>query len=197
MVQYSPDWWSARRGLPSASNFDRIVTSTGKPSSQQDGYIHELIGDIYCLDPNAMTERPMNAAMRHGVTCEPRARDWYAMETGQEAQQVGGVQDDEGRYWSSPDFIAGEGLGEIKCPQPKTHVAYLLAGPVLPAEYRAQCHAALFISGRPWLDFISYVDFMPPLRVRVTPDDFTTQLRVQAEVFYAKFQTALARIKGM
>jgi YqaJ-like viral recombinase domain len=197
MIQYSSEWWEARIGKPSASEFDKIITPGGRPSKGQDGYIAQLIGDMHHFDPNAMTERPMNAAMRHGVDCEPRARAWYAMETGCDPQQVGGVQDDAGRFWSSPDFIVGdEGIGELKCPTPKTQVEYLLAG-TLPDEYRPQVHAHLFISGRKWCDFVSYADMLPKLRIRVFPDDYTKELRVQAEVFYAKFQAALASIKGM
>lgn len=198
IVQYSPEWWEARRGIPSASNFDKIITPTGKPSGQQEGYIHELIGDVFALDPNAMTERPMNAAMRHGTNCEPRARSWYAMRRNCEPQMVGGVQDDAGRFWSSPDALIGDdGLLELKCPTAKTHTSYLLAGPILPAEYRPQVHAHLFISGRAWVDFVSYVDGMPALVVRVEPDDYTKELRVQAEIFYAKFQAALAKIRAL
>lgn len=198
MVQYSTEWWEARKGLPSASNFDKIITPNGKASTQQEGYINELIGDIFALDPNAMTERPMNAAMRHGTNCEPRARAWYAMRHNIEPQMVGGIQDDLGRFWSSPDAILGDdGLLELKCPQAKTHTSYLLAGPVLPPEYRPQCHAHLFISGRPWVDFVSYCDGMPALVVRIEPSDYTKELCVQAEVFYQKFQTALAKIRGM
>ena len=45
-AQYSPEWWNVRRGIPTASEFDRILTpATGKPSKSADGYACQLIGE--------------------------------------------------------------------------------------------------------------------------------------------------------
>src|SRR5262245_2947730 len=38
--QYTPEWWEARRGIPTASNFDKILTpKTEKASAQQADYL--------------------------------------------------------------------------------------------------------------------------------------------------------------
>lgn len=36
--QLSPEWWDARRGMPTASNFDRIITAVGKQCALRDGH---------------------------------------------------------------------------------------------------------------------------------------------------------------
>ena len=40
--QGTEEWFQARMGVPSASNFSRICTTTGKWSAQAESYINEL-----------------------------------------------------------------------------------------------------------------------------------------------------------
>ncbi|MBY0515118.1 MAG: YqaJ viral recombinase family protein [Gemmataceae bacterium] len=192
-VQYSPEWWEARRGVPTASRFDRILTpKTSKPSSQQEPYTHELIADRVRFDPRVVTDRPMNAAMRHGVDCEPEARDWYALEGNHDVQQVGFCLTDDGRMGCSPDGLVGtDGLLEIKCPEPKTHVGYLMAG-TLPDEYRCQVHGQLLVTGRRWCDFFSYCPGFDPFLIRVAPDEFTDRLASELARFVDRLDAAWA-----
>jgi hypothetical protein len=42
-VQGSDEWLQSRLGKPTASNFGKLITPTGKPSASADGYINELI----------------------------------------------------------------------------------------------------------------------------------------------------------
>jgi predicted phage-related endonuclease len=71
----------------------------------------------------------------------------------------------------SPDGLIGDdGLLEIKSPRQKKHLATILADEV-PLEYMAQCQTGLLVSGREWLDFVSYNGGMPLWRKRVEPDD--------------------------
>lgn len=196
-VQLSPCWWEARRGKPSASNFGRIMTpKTMKLSASADDYACELVADIIRLDPPILTEQPMSAAMRNGVQCEPEARNFYAFDTGHPVLQVGLCVTDDDRFCCSPDGLVGEKGGlELKCPEPKTHVAYLLAREV-PTEYRCQVHGALIVTGRDWWDFMSYCPGFKPLVVRVVPDEFTKSLRICLETFWARFQEIKALIQA-
>ena len=196
MIQYSPEWWEVRRGIPTASAFDRILTPGGKLSGQSDGYIDELVGDAFCLNPNFMTERPMNHAMRAGLEAEPEARRFYEMENPtRTVQQVGFCLTDDGRFGCSPDALVGDdGVLELKCPQAKTQVGYLRDG-TLPSEYRPQVHGHLLVTGRPWVDFCSYCPGLPPLVVKVMPDEFTVKLRNALEAFHDTYLKVLQEIK--
>lgn len=202
MVQYTPEYWQARRGYPSASAFDRILTPGGKtgkdpkPAGQQDGYIAELIGDLVDLSPNFFTDRPMNRAMEHGRNTEQEARDYYTLERdGVAVQQVGGVVSACGRFWCSPDGLAGPDITvELKCPQLKTQAAYLLDGESLPSEYRPQVNGHLIVTGRPFVDFLSYSPPLPPLLLRVEWNEYTDKLAAELNRFHEKYEAARRKL---
>jgi hypothetical protein len=172
MPQYSPEWWAIRRGVPTASAFDQILTSAGKLSRSAIHYAESLVADR--LHPHAEYYREgfQSFAMKRGRTLEPLARSWYAGERGI-AEPVGFCTTDDGRFGCSPDALVGaEGVLELKCPLWETHQAYLRAG-VLPAKYRAQCHGHLLVTGRKWCDFVSFYPGQQSLIVRVRPDEYT------------------------
>ena len=195
--QLSPEWWEARRGVPTASNFDRIITpKTGKPSAQMDGYIDELIGDLDSLNPPVFSQNGYTAAMAEGRDSEPEARLFYSLERDVDVCEVGFVLSDCGRFGCSPDgLVDPDGGLELKCPLPRTHVGYVRAGK-LPDEYKPQVHGCLAVTGRAWWDFLSYAPGMPPVLVRVTPDDYTAALKEALEVFWEKYADALAVVRS-
>lgn len=185
-VQYTPEWWEIRAGIPTASAFDRIITpAKGVKSASQRGYMCELAADLagYHL-PNFFTNRdnrPKSHSMMVGTETEPEARRFYAMHRDVKPIETGFILSDCGRYGSSPDALiddSDEGAGglELKCPEAKTHLEYILDG-CLPAEYKPQVHGHLIVSGRPWWDFMSYVAHCKPFLIRVYPDEFTEKLR--------------------
>ena len=45
--QNSEDWHRARIGIPTASEFGKMLTGTGKPSTQVDDYAAQLAAEIY------------------------------------------------------------------------------------------------------------------------------------------------------
>lgn len=197
--QLSEQWWRVRRGVPTASRFDAILTpKTAKPSASQQEYIHELIADTVRLSPPLTTNlgRPMTPEMQFGVDTEPEARAWYEMERGVEARRVGFITTDDGRFGCSPDGLTAEGGLEIKCPALKTQVRYLLEGG-LPPEYRCQVHGTLIVTGRPWWDFLSYATGLPALLVRVEPDAFTDALAAELERFRARYDADLSKILAL
>lgn len=192
--QYSPEWWEAHRGVPTASNFSKIITpKTGKLSASSADYICELIAQkatLGSIEPDGYVSQ----AMRNGTETEPEARKWYEMEAGLDVRQVGMIFSACGRFGCSPDGVIGDDGGlEIKCPMLKTQVAYLLDGN-LPSEYRAQVHGFLIVSGRAWCDFLSYAPGLAPLLLRVTRDEYTDLLETALEQFWDSYQYALSRI---
>lgn len=198
MMQYSPEWWEARRGKPSASNFKRIITPKKMElAAGAETYIDELIAEVIHMDPNFLSERPQSRAMEEGTRREPESRRWYEMDCGLTVQQIGGCETDDGRFWCSPDALVGDdGILELKNPDGNTQVAYLRAG-TLPDEYRAQCHGHLLISGRQWCDFVSYVPMYPAFKVRVEKDEFTVKLAAALDLFYVRYAEAKAKVLQM
>lgn len=77
----------------------------------------------------------------------------------------------EYRLGYSPDGMVGEdGLIEIKSPQAKGHVQTILADEP-PAKYVAQLQTGLLVSGRQWIDYVSYCPGLPLYVKRVFPDE--------------------------
>jgi len=112
-----------------------------------------------------------NAAMQRGNLDEPIARDKYS-EHHAPVTEVGFMVwgFDQFRLGYSPDGLVGDdGLIEIKSREPKKHLATILADEV-PAENMAQCQAGLLVSGRDWLDYVSFCGGMPLWTKRVYPD---------------------------
>jgi hypothetical protein len=72
--QRSPEWYEMRRGRITASRFSDILTSTGKPSTKQDGYINDLVAEHLAFEP---LDYYQNDAMARGTELEPEARRKY------------------------------------------------------------------------------------------------------------------------
>ena len=166
--QGTEEWFQARLGVPSASNFFKLVTINGKPSSQADGYINALVAEKLT---GQSTFVQTTDAMQRGIDLEPFARDKYQDITLNPVTQVGFCLHDEIAAGASPDgLVNNDGGLEIKCPMPHNHVEYLSGGK-LPSKYFQQVQGCLWITGRDWWDFMSYHPQMKPLIVRVERDE--------------------------
>ena len=194
VIQGSPEWFKARCGIPTASNFDRIVDIKGNVSKQREKYLYQLAGERI----TKTTEEPYQSdAMKRGKKTEDEARKFYEIVKGKKVNQVG-LCVTEGRfiYGASPDGVIGkEGLIEIKCPSISTHVSYLIKG-VFPLDYFQQLQGQLLVTGRNWVDFISYYPAVKPLIVRVKPDKrFLLILKNELENFCAELEKLVKKIK--
>ena len=169
-AQGSDEWVEARLGIPTASEFSKIVTSTGNCSSQLAAYKRQLIREWILGEPTGdfqgtyWTDR--------GNECEPEARAYYEYETDQEVIQCGFIYADDSKMWgASPDGLVGnDGLLELKTPSMDWHAAYCLE-PELPTKYRIQVQGQMWVTGREWCDFVSYYPEYPVMRVRVERDE--------------------------
>lgn len=187
--QRTPEWFAARRGVPTASEFGRIVTDKrGDYAAGADSYINELIDEL--IRPEADRGFGGNRHTQRGNELEPEARDEYAFDHDVVPREVGFILSDDGLLGCSPDsLIDPDGGLEIKCPDGPTHLRWLRAG-VLPDEHRAQVHGSLIVTGRAWWDFVSYCPGYPKLEVRVVPNAYTEKLRGHLQRFLAEYAAA-------
>jgi len=196
--QLSDLWWSARCGRPTASNFDRIMTPKKRTASKgQEKYIAELLADLTSQNPPYFTQngRPTNTSMEWGRNTEDEAVRFYEMTRGVSCTRVGMCITDDDRFSCSPDsLVEPDGALECKCPERQTHMLYLMKDEV-PLEYLCQCHGTLIVTGRKWIDFLSYCHGAPALIKRIEPDSFTLALRMHLELFDVKFQAAKEKFK--
>lgn len=108
--------------------------------------------------------------MWRGIDDEPRARDKYAETYAPVTEAALMIEDRWGyRLGCSPDGLVGDdGMIEIKSRIPKMHLATILAD-VVPPDEMAQLQCGLLVSGREWIDYISYCGGMPMWVKRVYP----------------------------
>ena len=200
LEQGTPEWHDARRGIVTASVVGKLLTPTLKVADNDTS--RALTTTLAAERITGFTEEtPMNSDMWRGVDSEPYARDIYSGHYQQAVECGFMVREEAG--WTlgySPDGLVGnEGLVEIKAPRAKTHLRTILAAEV-PAHYMAQCQAGLLVSGRKWLDFVSYVGGMPLWVCRVYPDPrwvkpiiaAVTQFEQNAAEIVAAYQSATA-----
>lgn len=192
--QCSQEWFAARLGRPSASQFDKIITTKGERSKQRTKYMYQLAGERIS---GAREESYTNAAMQRGTEMEPEARSLYELLHDVQVDQVGMCYKDEARLFScSPDGLVGDNGGlEIKCPSMAVHIEYLIGGK-LPTDYFQQVHGSLLITGREWWDFASYYPGIKPLIVRVYPDEkFLAALESELILFCEELADVVEKIK--
>lgn len=193
-AQGTPEWFAARCGVPSASNFDMIVTTKGEPSKQREKYLYRLAGERVSGKPE---ETYQNGAMQRGIEMEAEARKLYELAKDVEVAQVGICFPDKKRlYAASPDGLIGDdGLLEIKCPLIHTHVGYLINGE-LPTEYFQQTQGQLLVTEHKFVDFVSYYPGLRPLIVRVERDNnFLEKLEIELISFNKDLETLTEKIR--
>ena len=160
--QNTKEWYEARLGKPTASQFDRIITANGRISTQWREYMGRLIAERVFQRP--MNEKDMNFWMRRGKEFEAKAADVYARMTGETLEEVGFITTDDGLVGCSPDrlIISNDGKRralEIKVPTPWKHMAYTLFGPG--TDYYVQMQGQMYVAELDEVDFFSYNPGMP------------------------------------
>ena len=175
LVQGSDEWMSQRRGIVTASVVGRLLTATGKVANNDTSraFVAQLVAERITgwTDPVFVSDD-----MLRGHDDEPHAVAAYEAHTGASVEHVGFmVREVERDGWSfragySPDGLVGDaGLIEVKSRRAKKQVQTILEGEV-PSENMAQIQCGLWVSGRAWLDYVSYAGGMPLFVKRVLPD---------------------------
>jgi len=191
--QYSPEWNALRCGIPSASQFHRVITpKTRKRSAQLEQYARELAAERLRGIP---LETISTAAMTDGTEREEQAVASYELTHGIDTEPVGFITTDDGLIGASPDRITPTRLIETKNPKAHTHVGYLLGeGP--DDDYRCQLQGQLYVCEYKQVDIISCFPGLPDVVVEVGRDEefigplalYLRELLVMVEEFMVRFE---------
>lgn len=197
-LQNSEEWDQLRCGIPTASEFGKILSPVQlKPSASQGPYIAELIAETLPSYTKALPQYDM----QNGADREPQAIAHYEFLKDIDTKKVGFIFGDESMKWGgSPDalinggpmeFYQEDGGLEVKCPNEKTQITRLLT-PEVPSEYLPQIFGYMLITGRNWWDFCSYHPDLEPVIIRVERDtEFGTKTKVSFEKWVKAFVPAL------
>lgn len=196
--QGSLAWYEARLGKPTSSQFHKIVTPGGKPSSQSIKYMYRLIAETLLhevMDDYIGYVR----RVEDGKLLEPdAASQWEFTHDPLRLEPGGFVTTADGRIGCSPDrIVAGRAEGvEIKCPAPWTHLQYLIEGPG--DDYKPQVQGQLMIAEFEAVRFYSYSPKLPPAEIVTHPD--RKFIRVMSQLltdFLEQMDERLARCRAL
>lgn len=188
--QNSPEWFEARRGIPTASAFSQLLAK-GEGKTRRT-YLLKLAGEI-------ITGKPMdgfsNEHTERGHELEPEARDLYAFQTDAPLRQVGFIRN--GLAGCSPDRLIGEDGGlEIKTKLPHLLIDLILADK-FPSEHVAQVQGTLWITGRQWWDLAIYWPGVPLFVKRAHRDeDYIAKLAQAVAAFNVELDATVKAIRA-
>lgn len=201
--QRTPEWFALRAGKLTGSSAKDMLASVktkGEEAASRRNLRYRLIAERLTGQPQRDTYT--NAAMQWGVDNEAGAVAAYEAATGSIVEAVGFIEGETLPVGTSPDGLVGDdGILSVKCPETATHIRYLRDGGE-PAEHVAQNTHELWLTGRKWIDFVSFDPRLPEdlqlFVVRVEWD----QARVEAYgakvlAFLEEVERELASIEGL
>ena len=166
--QNSPEWFQARLGKITASNFAKLLTPTLKPSTQKKDVIFQAVAELLTGE---VEQTFQSYAMERGSMLESEALEFVNFTLDYNFEKVGMLDSTLG-FSCSPDgldFDKKVGV-EIKAPLQKNHIKYLIEG-VLPKEYLMQVYGSLLVSGFEKWVFVSYYPGLKSLILEVERDE--------------------------
>ncbi|MDE2105195.1 MAG: YqaJ viral recombinase family protein [Patescibacteria group bacterium] len=193
--QGSPEWLRLRLGIPTASEFSKIVTPTGKLSKQSVKYANQLIAEELMGEPI----KDLNNLywIERGKMLEPDAVQLYEFETGNKTIPVGFVTNDAGTIGASPDRFTNNGIClEIKCVAPDNHVRNMVNG--FDEKYKPQVQGQLYVTELEHAEWFSYHPDFPPVLRKIDRDDAYIKLLHEALTQFVEMKAEmLEKIKKM
>lgn len=199
-IQRTEEWFQARLGKATASKTADILAKvkSGEAATRRNYRIQLVCERI----TGTLTDHFTTRDMEWGTEQEPFARAAYEAATGNFVDECGLVDHSTiPMFAASPDGLVGEdGLIEIKCPRPATHIEWMLDGRV-PAQHKPQMIAQAACTGRKWIDFVSFDPRMPEhlqlFIVRFTPSPKEIEeIESQVSTFLAEVEESHKLLMG-
>ena len=180
VIQGSDEWAAIRRGLITASEMSLLLTPTLKVAANDKSRAH--IFELAAQRISGYTEpHYVGSDMLRGQEDEILARALYHEEC-YDVKECGFITNDSFGFTLgySPDGLVGDdGLIECKSRRQKFQVQTIIENS-MPDDYLLQVQTGLLVTGRKWLDFVSYCGGLPMCVIRVWPD-----IAVQAAIIDA------------
>jgi|AACY02.2.fsa_nt_gi YqaJ-like viral recombinase domain. len=161
--QNTEAWRLARAGKVTASRVADVVAkgrAKGSWGQAREKYMAQLIAERLTGMP---AENFYSVAAQWGHDHEEEALSAYSLMTDVDVARIGFVTHPRvANAGASPDaLVGGDGLAQVKCPAPHTHIATVMRGEIDPA-YVTQMQWELSSTDRLWCDYVSYDPRLPP-----------------------------------
>jgi predicted phage-related endonuclease len=193
LIQGSPEWIDARRGILTASEMKHIITPAKLAYAQNDkerAHLFELAAQRITgyVEPHYIS-----SDMLRGMDDELDAKRYYE-DNYERVTDMGFITNDKFGFvlGYSPDGLVGDdGLIECKGRRARFQLETILSG-VIPSEYLIQVQTGLLVSERKWCDFISFCGGLPMLTLRIDADSRIQEAIVAAATtFHEKLDAQL------
>jgi len=166
-------WFELRLGVPTASDFGKVITpKKGELSTQGVSYASKLALELFRGE--SMNDFEGNEYTEHGKEHEDAAIAGYEFTNDVLVQRVGFITDEKGRGCSPDGLVGDDGMVEVKCLKDVNHVSeaikYLLKNEFDP-KYIPQTQGQMMIAKRKWCDLVFHAPNCPQHIVRQYPDD--------------------------
>lgn len=193
--QGSPEWFKARAGVITGSNF-KVARSRLKKDNQPTA---DALNLAFRLAIERIAGEPLQDeqfqtyAMRRGHELEPVARVAHEDVTGFMVEPIGFISSDCGRFGASADGLIedatlGPGGAEYKCfVNPEKLRAILIEGDV--SDIIDQAQGGMWITGRRWWDICLYCPALESIGRALTihrverDEAFIKQLEIDLTIF--------------
>ena len=205
--QRTDAWFAARAGKVTASRFKDVLSRTAKgtPTADRTKYLWQLVVERLTGQP---VPTPDAAPLRWGREQEQPALDAYIASTLGQVKQTGFIAHPTLPCGASPDALVADihdpdgafGLVEIKCPwSSQVHLETWLNG--MPEDHMAQVQGQMWLTGREWLDFVSFDPRMPAdlqlytQRIKGNPE-FQARLEREIIAFSAEVDEIVGKLRA-
>lgn len=199
----TPEWEKLRIGIATTSSFDKIVTPTGKISTQADEYLNMILAEM--IMGTHLEKFQQSYWMEQGQIKEADARARYEFETGFTLDRGGFFTNDDGTAGASPDVRVFDGKrlvggAEIKCPAPWTHVENLrrmYEHNAIDPKYKPQVQGQILLCDFEFVDWYSFHEEMPSANIRTYADEpYQAILKDALEQFEEKLVREIELLKS-
>lgn len=158
ILNQSPEWFDARRGMVTGSNFKTALTpdkSKNWPGETATKYMLKVAAERMGDEE----DEPETWAMRRGSALEPEALEAYCDYMMRDIEPASLIVHDTLPVSCTPDAFVqdrhGRGTVECKCRTAALHAGYIIARRPSDADLW-QVQGNLWLSGYDWCDFVSY-----------------------------------------
>jgi putative phage-type endonuclease len=187
--QRTDEWFAARKGCLTASNFGAWLTKSDKTSAKaRSTAIAQVLAEVAGFPDPPIYE---NADIKRGIEWEDEALQYFQKLTGLTVDPIGFAKSKHGHFGCSPDgLILSNGSGvEVKCPRASKLIEWFQAG-ILPDAHRDQVHGSMAVTGAKEWHFIGYHRGLPAFHILTLRDEYTESILDGLKAFSKTLETA-------
>lgn len=193
--QRTDEWFEVRAGKVTGSEFSKIITPTGKKSTQYKDLLFKKADEI--IYGASLQKGEPTEAMLRGIELEEEAFNSINFETDYNFEEIGFCDSQLG-YGCSPDGLSEKnkiGL-EIKCPLPHNHSKTRFKG-IYDQKYKPQVQGCMMVTGyKEWV-YYSYCPDRPSYIEVVKRDDgFINDLKHYLDQFTKELNDIVNKLRS-